>query len=188
MISEEQGEQHQEEQKERIRESVVECIVKRYSREETLAYIKDKLGMELMIQDYNRIRGELKRELGTNLKHLQRDKYAYRREYFKRIEEVRLIQRNLWKIIDENQDKPDLQKSCLAELNQSTVTLTNLYDSIRKLDILDQKDDGVEEGKLEQTEESSSITPPPPPPPPAEIQAPAHRIAKYTSDGKLVMT
>lgn len=90
-----------------------------------------------MTRDYNRIRGELKRDLGTILKHLQRDKYAYRREYFKRIEEIRLIQKKLWKIIDENKDKPDLAKSCLAELNQSTVTLGNLYDSIRNLDQID---------------------------------------------------
>ena len=61
-----------EEQKENIKDTVVECIIKRYSREETLIYIKDKLGVEIMTHDYNRIRGELKRELVTNLKHLQR--------------------------------------------------------------------------------------------------------------------
>ena len=107
-----------EEQRENIKDTVVECIIKRYSRDETLIHIKDKLGVEVMIHDYNQIRGELKRELGTNLKHLQRDRFAYRREYFKRIEEIRLIQKKLWKIIDENKDKPDHQKGCLADLNQ----------------------------------------------------------------------
>ena len=113
-----------------------------------------------MIHDYNHIRGELKRELGTNLKHLQRDRYAYRREYFKRIEEIRLIQKKLWKIIDENQDKPDLQKGCLADLNQSTISLGNLYESIFNLDqkdILDQKNDELEEEKPEQTIDTLSI-------------------------------
>ena len=120
-----------------------------------------------MIHDYNQIRGELKRELGTNLKHLQRDRLAYRREYFKRIEEIRLIQKKLWKIIDENQDKPDLQKGCLAELNQSTVTLGNLYESIFNLDqkdILDQKNDVLEEEKPEQTTDALSVKAPPSPP------------------------
>src|SRR4029078_11810098 len=173
-----------EEQKENLKDTVVECIIKRYSREETLTYIKDKLGVEIMTHDYNRIRGELKRELGTNLKHLQRDNYAYRREYFKRIEEIRLIQKKLWKIIDENQDKPDLQKGCLAELNQSTVTLGNLYESIFNLDqkdILDQKDDVLEEEKPEQSTDTLSAKASPSP----EIQTSAQTIAKYTSDGKL---
>ena len=175
-----------EEQKENIKDTVVECIIKRYSREETLIYIKDKLGVEIMTHDYNRIRGELKRELGTNLRHLQRDNYAYRREYFKRIEEIRLIQKKLWKLIDENQDEPDLQKSCLSELNQSTVTLSNLYKSISKLDqndTLDQKDDMPEEEKIEQSADVSTTKAPPAP----EIQVSPH-IAKYTSDGKPVTT
>jgi len=175
-----------EEQKENIKDTVVECIIKRYSREETLTYIKDKLGVEIMTHDYNRIRGELKRELGTNLKHLQRDNYAYRREYFKRIEEIRLIQKKLWKLIDENQDEPDLQKSCLSELNQSTVTLSNLYKSISKLDqndTLDQKDDMPEEEKPEQSANASTAEFLPAP----EIQVSPH-IAKYTSDGKPVTT
>jgi len=175
-----------EEQKENIKDTVVECIIKRYSREETLIYIKDKLGLEIMTHDYNRIRGELKRELGTNLKHLQRDNYAYRREYFKRIEEIRLIQKKLWKLIDENQDEPDLQKSCLSELNQSTVTLSNLYESISKLDqndTLEVKDDMPEEEKPEQSADDSSTKAPPPP----EIQVSPH-IAKYTSDGKPATT
>jgi hypothetical protein len=176
-IGEEQKEQITEEQRERINDAVVECIIKRYTREETLIYIKDKLGEQVMTHDYNRIRGDLKRGLGTNLKHLQRDSYAYRREHFKRIEEIRLIQKNLWKIVDENQDKPDLQKSCLSELNQSTVTLGNLYDLIRNLDqndILDQKDVGPEDGKPEQTADTSNIKAPPSP----EIQAPPQRIQK----------
>jgi hypothetical protein len=178
-----------EEQRENIKDTVVECIIKRYSRDETLIHIKDKLGVEVMIHDYNQIRGELKRELGTNLKHLQRDRFAYRREYFKRIEEIRLIQKKLWKIVDENQDKPDLQKGCLTELNQSTITLGNLYESIFNLDqkdILDQKNDVLEEEKPEQTTDVLSVKAPPPPSP--ESQTSVQRITKYTSDGKPVVS
>jgi hypothetical protein len=182
----EQIEHMKEEQIENIKDAVVECIIKRYTREETLKYIKDKLGAEVETHDYNRIKGELKRELGTNLKHLQRDKYAYRREYFKRIEEIRLIQKKLWKLIDENQDKPDLARSCLAELNQSTVTLGDLYDSIRNLDQIDNELEEEKPEKPEQTADTSSTKAVPPPPP--EIQVSPHRIAKYTSEGKPVMT
>ena len=175
-----------EEQKEHIKDIVLECIIKRYTLEETLSYIKNKLGVDVMTHDHNRIRGELKRELGTNLKHLQRDKSAYRREYFKRVEEIRLIQKNLWRLIDENKDKPELQKSCLTELNYSTVTLGNLYESIHKLDqneVLDEKEDELEEEKPEPTTDGANIKAPSP-----EIQAATQRITKYTSEGKLVTT
>jgi hypothetical protein len=69
----------------------------------------------------------------------------------------------------------------LAELNQSTVTLGNLYDSIRNLDQIDNR---LEEEKPERTADTSStkaILP-------TELQVSSHRIAKYTSDGKPVMT
>ena len=100
-----------------------------------------------------------------------------------------MIQKKLWKIVDENQDKPDLQKGCLTELNQSTITLGNLYESIFNLDqkdILDQKNDVLEEEKPEQTTDALSVKAPPPPSP--ESQTSVHRITKYTSDGKPVVS
>jgi hypothetical protein len=172
-VSVEQGTTNSaDEQKEHLKEFVVECIIKRYTPEESLTYIKDKLGVEVGAHDYNRIRGELKRELGKNLKHLQRDRYAYGREHFKRIEEIRLIQKKLWKLIDENPDRPILQKSCLSELNQSTMTLANLYESINNLDqrdSLDQKDNGLEEEPERITNRFNIKSPPSPSPsPPAD--------------------
>jgi hypothetical protein len=175
-----------EEQKENLKDVILECIIKRHNVDETLSYVKNKLGVDVMTHDHNRIRGELKRELGTNLKHLQRDKSAYPREFFKRIEEIRLIQKNLWRLIDENPDKPELQKDCLKELNQSTVTLGDLYKSIQELDqkeVFDQKEDELEEQISEQTMDESNVKSPR-----AEIQTSTHRIAKYTSDGKVVIT
>ena len=52
------------------------------------------------------------------------------REFFDRIEETRYIQKRLRKLIEDNPDKPILQKSCLSELHQSTITLSNLYDAL----------------------------------------------------------
>ena len=174
-----------EESNENLKDIILECIIKRYTVEETLSYTKNKLGVDITNHDHNRIRGELKREIGTNLKHLQRNKSAYRREYFKRVEEIRLIQKNLWKLIDENQFMPGLQKDCLIELNESTVTLGNLYESIYNLDqgeVVDQKVDELEEEISEEIMELSNVKAPPP-----EVQANIN-IPKYTSDGKLVTT
>ena len=61
---------------------------------------------------------------------MQKDRFAYIREFFDRIEEIRFIQKRLWRMIEDNPDKPILQKSCLSELHQSTITLCNLYDSL----------------------------------------------------------
>ena len=36
----------------------------------------------------------------------------------------------LWKLMEDNSDKPILQKNCLSELHQSTITLCNLYDAL----------------------------------------------------------
>ncbi|MGC2430900.1 MAG: hypothetical protein WA393_07675, partial [Nitrososphaeraceae archaeon] len=67
------------------------------------------------------------------------------------------------------------------------------YESIFNLDqkdILDQKNDELEEEKPEQTIDTLSVeAPPSPSPSPSpENQPSVHTIAKYTSDGKLVLT
>jgi hypothetical protein len=51
-------------------------------------------------------------------------------------------------------------------------------------DILDQKNDELQEEKPEQTTDTLSVKAPPSP----ENQPCVQRIAKYTSDGKLLMT
>jgi hypothetical protein len=61
-------------------------------------------------------------------KTLAKGQIAYVRELFDRMEEIRFIQKRLWKLMEDNPDKPILQKSCLSELHQSTITLCNLYD------------------------------------------------------------
>jgi arylsulfatase A-like enzyme len=98
--------------------------------QESLQYVKDKLGSEIGPDNFNHVRAELKRDVKKNLSYLQKDRFAYVREFFDRIDEVRYIQKRLWKIIENNPDKPILQKSCLSELHQSTLTLCNLYDAL----------------------------------------------------------
>jgi hypothetical protein len=98
--------------------------------QESLRYIKDKLGSEIGADHFNHVRAELKRDVKKNLRHLQKDRYAYVREFFDRVEEIRFIQKRLWKLVEANSDNPILQKSCLSELHQSTITLCNLYDAL----------------------------------------------------------
>jgi hypothetical protein len=96
--------------------------------QESLQYVKDKLGSEIGADHFNHVRADLKRDVKKNLTHLQKDRFAFVREFFDRIDEVRDIQKRLWKLIEDNPVNPILQKSCLSELHQSTITLCNLYD------------------------------------------------------------
>jgi hypothetical protein len=60
----------------------------------------------------------------------EEDDIAYVRGFFDRVEEIRFIQKRLWKLVENNPDNPILQKSCLSKLHQSTITLCNLYDAL----------------------------------------------------------
>jgi hypothetical protein len=117
-------------QKEHFKQFVLDCTIQRLTTQESLQYVKDKLGIEIGADHFNHVRAELKRNVKKNLTHLQKDRFAYLRAFFDRIEEIRFIQKRLWRMIEDNPDKPILQKSCLSELHQSTITLCNLYDSL----------------------------------------------------------
>ena len=117
-------------QKEHFKHLVLDCIVQRFATQESLQYVKDRLDVEIGADHFNHVRAQLKQDVKKILKHLQKDRFAYIREFFDRIEEIRFIQKRLWRMIEDNPDKPILQKSCLSELHQSTITLCNLYDAL----------------------------------------------------------
>ena len=102
--------------------------MQRLMTEESLLYIKDKLELKVSKDYFNHVRASLKRDVEKDLKHIQKDRFAYIQIYFDRIEEVKCIQKKLWQIVNQNEDKPNLQISCLSELHQLTVSLANLYD------------------------------------------------------------
>ncbi len=116
-------------QKEHFRNIVLDCIVQRLTTQESLRYIKDKLGSEIGADHLNHVRAELKQDVKNDLTRLQKDRFAYVREFFDRIEEIRYIQKRLWKLIEDNPNNPILQKGNLSELHHSTITLCNLYDA-----------------------------------------------------------
>ena len=105
-------------------------LVQGLTTQESLQYVKDKLGSEIGADHFNHVRADLKQDLKKNLTHLQKDRFAFDREFFDRIEEIGYIQKRLWKLMEDNPDKPILQKSCLSELHQSTITLCNLNDAL----------------------------------------------------------
>jgi hypothetical protein len=121
-------------QKGNFKQFVADCLIKRFTTEESLLYLKDKLGVQIEEDEFNYLKAELKRDIKRNVHYLRRYEYAYIREYLDRIDEMRLIQKRLWSLIDDNPDNPILQKDCLSELSNSTMVLADFYRSIKELD------------------------------------------------------
>ena len=107
-------------QKGYFKQLIADCLIKRFTTEESLLYLKDKLGVQIEEDEFHYLKIELKRDVKRNVQYLRRYEYAYIREYVDRIEEMRLIQNKLWKLA-EGTDNPILQKDCLSELCKSTI-------------------------------------------------------------------
>ena len=120
-------------QKGYFKQLIADCLIKRFTTEESLLYLKDKLGVQIEEDEFHYLKVELKRDVKRNVQYLRRYEYAYIREYLDRIEEMRLIQSKLWKLA-EGTDNPILQKDCLSELSKSTIALADFYRSINELE------------------------------------------------------
>ena len=53
--------------------------------------------------------------------------------FFRRVSEIEKLQKEKWRLYNDNVDNPHLQKDCLHELHQLTVTLANMYDALPRL-------------------------------------------------------
>ena len=121
-------------QKSYFKQFIADCLIKRFTTEESLLYLKDKLGVQIEEDEFNYLKVELKRDVKRNVQYLRRYEFAYIREYLDRIEEIRLIQNRLWKLVEDNSENPILQKDCLSELSKSTIALASFYSSINELE------------------------------------------------------
>jgi hypothetical protein len=118
-------------EKEHLKQIASDCIIQRLTTEESLLYIKDKFGLEISQDYFNHMRASLKKSAEKNLKYLQKDSFVYIQNiFFDRIQELEYMQKMLWEIVNNNGDKPNLQLSCLSELRELTVLLTNFYDKL----------------------------------------------------------
>jgi hypothetical protein len=118
-------------EKEHLKQIVLDCIIQRLTTEESLLYIKGKLGFEISQDYFNHLRARLKKETRKNLEYLQKDRFAYiQNNFFDRVEEIKYMQRMLWELVNNNEDKLNLQLSCLSELRELTVLLTDFYDKL----------------------------------------------------------
>ena len=122
-------------QRQQLKQSVIECEVIGLPVKEALAYIKVKTGLEISKEYVFGLKRIIKQDASKRLNQLQKDRNLYLYQYFKRIDEIEKYKNELWATVLANENDGYLKKSCIQELHQLTITLTNLYEMLPEYSI-----------------------------------------------------
>ena len=117
-------------QRECIKQLVIESEVQRFTMEETRAYVKEKLKQDISMVYLYTVKRNIKKSVESRLAYLQRHRTAFISEFFNRAEEIMKYQKELWRIYHSTPDDGHLQRDCLRELHQLTITLANMYEAL----------------------------------------------------------
>lgn len=99
-----------------------------------MAYIKERLKDEISVEHFYYFKRQIKNNPGTKLSYLRKDRTAFIAEiFFRRVSELEKLQKEQWRLFNDNTDNPYLQKDCLRELHQLTIMLANMYDALPQL-------------------------------------------------------
>ena len=122
-----------------IKQIVMDAMIQQLTLEQSLMFISDKLGLydvktkegvvvsqSVYYYWYNII----KKEYLETFDYYQKDKYAYISEYMQRIQEIKKITHETWKLFDNNIKNPHLQRNLLADLKVNTILLNRFYDML----------------------------------------------------------
>ena len=83
------------------------------------------------LEHFYHMRRQIKKNLDTKLR---KDRTAFIAEiFFRRGSEIEKLQKELWRLYNDNTNNPYLRKDCLHELHQLTITLANMYDALPQL-------------------------------------------------------
>jgi hypothetical protein len=117
------------EQKQEIKQLVIETIVKRLTAVESQQYISQKLKIQISLDYLNHLKASLKTDMKKELLSIQKDKYLFVESTFvDRKHELEALQKMLHNIVANNADKPDVQVNAIARLHEISVSLGGLYD------------------------------------------------------------
>jgi hypothetical protein len=121
-------------QKDYLKQLIVECEIQRFTVEESMAYIKEKLKDEISVEHFYHMKRQIRKSLDTKLGYLRKDRTAFLDQlFFRRVSEIEKLQKEQWRLYNDNVNNPHLQKDCLHELHQLTVTIANMYDALPRL-------------------------------------------------------
>jgi hypothetical protein len=98
-------------QKDYLKQLIVECEVQRFTVEESMAYIKERLKDEISVEHFYYMKRQIRKNLGTKLSYLHKDRTAFIAEiFFRRVSELEKLEKEQWRLYNDNTDNPYLQK------------------------------------------------------------------------------
>lgn len=117
-----------------IKQLVLESEVQRLTEEEMHAYVKNRLKHDISIESLYKVKRKLRQNTMQQISHLRKHRTAFIDQlFFKRVHELETYQKELWRIYHRNKDNGAVQKACITELHQVTVTLANLYEALPQI-------------------------------------------------------
>lgn len=136
-------------QRRQIKDCLVQCRIKRLSREESQAFIRAKTQFELSIRQIDTYIKQLKMTAPKQLEDLRESRWEFLDEVFKTKDEIEQYIKEAWILFHTSQGDKYLQLNCLKELHQLTLTRSNIIDVLPHYT-------GVESPNLGRTKETLS--------------------------------
>ena len=121
-------------QRESLKKAVLTASINRLTISETKDFVKDKLGFDMSLDYLWRLKASLRKESEKQLNAYRKDKFAYIDEAFtKRLREFEDNQTILRTIIYSNEDNPEAQIKAVAQLNETSILIHNLFSELPNL-------------------------------------------------------
>lgn len=119
-------------QRQQLKQLVLECEVQRFTTEESLDYIQQRMYLDKRIsaEYFYLLKRAIHKGIEPRLKHLRENRTAFIEQIFKRIDEIEKYQRELWDEYHKHPHNAYLHLNCIKELHQLTITLDLLYKDI----------------------------------------------------------
>jgi hypothetical protein len=131
-----------------LRSLVLECQLRRFTTNEALAFIKDKLRVSISESYYFKVRKQIIEDSAEQLHYYEDNKNAYVATYFERIASAQKIERELWSSyyeMKEAKEDRNLQLKSLLYLKEVGEYPTDLHSMLPELSGLHFESDRKEE-------------------------------------------
>jgi hypothetical protein len=120
-------------QRKQLQEICKETLIKRLSQKEAHTYVNTKLSFEISFDYVQQVRSQLSRSAREQLLRLEKDQYALIQSlFFDRRDELEQMQKVLWSIIDNNNNKEENK-------NPAAIAADNQIKAIEQLHIISDK-------------------------------------------------
>lgn len=111
-----------------IRDAVIQCRVKRFSRAESIAFVKAKTGEDISIRYLDTLIKGIKMSAPKQLAQLRESSHLFLDEVFKTRDEIEEYIKQAWILFHTHEGDAYLQLNCLKELHQLTISRSNIID------------------------------------------------------------